>query len=63
MKIKGADGGDKPECVIMSFQIDLGAGVHVGELEQAQELVFGRALVVCDVRWAQDEPSFLPRLS
>lgn len=41
--------GDQAERVIVSFERDGGAGVHVGEVEEAEKLVFGGGLVVRDV--------------
>lgn len=36
--------------------------MDIGEVKEAEELVFGRGFVVGQVRGAQDEPAFLPGL-
>jgi hypothetical protein len=62
LEIEGSVWGYETECVIMAFEIDLGARMDISEIEEPEELVFGTGLVVRQVCWTQHEPPLLPRL-
>jgi hypothetical protein len=62
LEVKGSYGRDETECIIVSFERNLGARVDVRQIEESKQLVFRRRLVICQVRRTQNEPAFLPRL-
>jgi len=63
LEVKGPVGGDEAKGVVVTLEVDRGAGVNIREIQESEELILRAALVVREMCGPQDEPALLPGLA